>query len=207
MFSFAVEGLIVAGFVGGVELADFRMFDKWTVEGVEVKDEGLRRYISVKPMHVPHSGGRHEHRRFAKSQVNIVERLANMLMRPGRNAGKKMKALKIVKHALEIIHLQTGRNPIEVLVRAIENSAPREDVTRLSYGGIIYFKAVDISPQRRVDLALRNISQAARDLSFRSRKTVDECLAEEVTSAAENSSSSLAVKKRLELERVALSSR
>ncbi len=186
---------------------EFKLFDKWPLEGIEVKDEGLKRYISLKPMLVPHSGGRHEHRRFGKSEVNVVERLANMFMRPGKNGGKKSKALKIVRNALEIVHLRTGRNPVEVLVRAIENAAPREDVTRLSYGGIVYFKAVDISPQRRVDLALRYMAQAARESAFRSRKTVDECLADEIILASENDSKSFAIRKKIEQERVALASR
>ncbi|MEM0384142.1 MAG: 30S ribosomal protein S7 [Candidatus Caldarchaeum sp.] len=184
-----------------------KVFDTWSVEGIEVLDEGLKRYISLKPVMVPHSSGRHEHRRFAKSTVNIVERLVNMLMRPGKSGGKKSKALTAVKNALWIINLRTGRNPVEVLVRAVENSAPLEDVTRLSYGGIVYFKAVDISPQRRVDLALRNIAQAARENSFKSRKTIDECLADEILLAAEKDSKSFAIKRRVELERVALASR
>ncbi|MDW8083838.1 MAG: 30S ribosomal protein S7 [Candidatus Caldarchaeum sp.] len=184
-----------------------KLFGIWSVEGIEVLDEGLKKYISLKPMAVPHSGGRHEHRRFAKAEVNIVERLANMLMRPGKNGGKKTKALSAVKNALWIIHLRTGKNPVEVLVRAVENAAPLEDVTRLSYGGIVYFKAVDISPQRRVDLALRNIAQAARENSFRTRKTIDECLADEIILASEKDSKSFAVKKKTELERVALASR
>ncbi|MEM2237377.1 MAG: 30S ribosomal protein S7 [Candidatus Caldarchaeum sp.] len=186
---------------------EIKLFDLWSLEGIEVLDEGLKRYISLKPVIVPHSSGRHEHRRFAKSQVNIVERLANMLLRPGKNGGKKSKALSAVKNALWIIHLRTGRNPVEVLVRAVENAAPLEDVTRLSYGGIVYFKAVDISPQRRADLALRNIAQAARENSFRSRRTIDECLAEEIILAAEKDSKSFAIKKKIELERVALASR
>lgn len=186
---------------------EFKLFGQWSVEGVEVLDEGLKKYISLKPQVVPHSGGRHEHRRFAKSQLNIAERLANMLMRPGKNGGKKSKALAAVRNALWIIHLRTGKNPVEVLVRAVENSAPLEDVTRLSYGGIVYFKAVDISPQRRVDLALRNIAQAARENSFRTRRTIDEALAEEIILASEKDSKSFAVKRRIELERVALASR
>jgi len=191
----------------GLMLRELKIFDEWSVEGIEVLDEGLKRYISLKPVVIPHSGGRHEHRRFAKSQVNIVERLANMLMRPGKNGGKKMKALSAVKHALWIIHLRTGKNPVEVLVRAVENAAPLEDVTRLSYGGIVYFKAVDISPQRRVDLALRNITTAARENSFRNRKTIDEALADEIILAAEKDSRSFAIKRKVELERVALASR
>jgi len=115
--------------------------------------------------------------------------------------------LKIIRNALEIIHLRTGQNPIQVLVRALENAAPREDVTRLSYGGIVYFKAVDISPQRRLDLALRYIAQGAREASFRNRKTTDEALADEIILAASNDSKSFAIRKKNELERIALASR
>jgi len=190
------------------ELAEkFLLFGKWRLDEVEVKDPGLKGYICLKPMLVPHSGGRHEHRRFGKAEVNVVERLANMLMRPGPNGGKKSKALKIVRNALEIIHLKTGENPVQVLVRAIENAAPREDVTRLSYGGIVYFKAVDISPQRRLDLALRWMGEAVRMASFRSRKTPEEALADEIIAAAQNDASSYAIRKKNELERIALASR
>ncbi len=190
------------------ELAEkFLLFGKWRLDEVEVKDPGLKRYICLKPPLVPHSGGRHEHRRFGKAEVNIVERLANMFMRPGPNGGKKMKTLKIVRNALVIIYLRTGENPVQVLVRAIENAAPREDVTRLSYGGIVYFKAVDISPQRRLDLALRWIGEAARAASFRSKKTPEEALADEIIAAAQNGTDSYAIRKKNELERVALASR
>jgi len=108
------------------------------------------------------------------------------LMRPGKNAGKKLRAINVVKNAFEIIHLRTGENPIQVLVRAIENSAPCEDTTRISYGGIVYHLAVDISPQRRLDLALRFICEGARQASFGNPKPLEECLAEEIILAANN---------------------
>lgn len=186
---------------------EIKIFGKWDISNIKILDPGLERYICLKPVVIPHSGGRHEHRRFGKSKVNIIERLANNLMKPGRAGGKKSKALKIVKNALEIIHLKTGKNPIEVLVRAIENAAPREDVTRLSYGGVIYYKAVDLSPQRRVDLALRYITDAAREASWRNRKTVEECLADEIIMASQNDAKCYSLRKKYELERVALASR
>lgn len=49
-----------------------------------------------------------------QSQCPIVERLANSLMRKGRNNGKKVMANRIVKHTLEIIHLLTDQNPVQV---------------------------------------------------------------------------------------------
>ena len=187
--------------------SEFLLFGKWSFEGIEVRDPGLKRYISLKPILIPHSMGRHEHHRFAKSEVNIVERLVNQLMRPGKNAGKKARAIKFVKNAFEIIHLQTGRNPIEVLVRAVENAAPCEDTTRIMYGGVVYHIAVDIAPQRRVDLALRWIAEGARQAAFSNPKSFEECLAEEIIAAANNDLKSYAIQRKNELERIALHAR
>ena len=185
---------------------EFKLFGKWSLD-VEVKDPGLKDYISLRPVHVLHTMGRHEHHRFHKSRLNIVERLANNLMRPGKNAGKKARALKFIRNAFEIIHLRTGENPLQVLVRAIENAAPCEDTTRISYGGIVYHQAVDISPQRRVDLALRFISDGARIAAFSNPKPFEECLAEEIIAAANRSPQSYAVQRRNEMERIALHAR
>jgi small subunit ribosomal protein S7 len=183
-----------------------KLFGKWSFEGIEVQEIGLNRYISLKPVWLPHSGGRHEHQRFDKSTINIVERITNNMMRHGSCGGKKAKALNIVRLAFEIIYLKTGRNPIEVLVRAIENTAPCEDTTRIGRGGITYHRSVDISPQRRVDLALRFLADGTRKASG-SPKTVEECLADELIAAAAGDSSSYAVSAKNEMERIALSSR
>jgi small subunit ribosomal protein S7 len=189
------------------EKQDVKLFEKWSFKGIEVKDLGLRRYITIKPIVSPHTMGRHEHKRFRKASVNIVERLVNNLMRPGKNAGKKAKAANIVKQAFEIIHLRTDKNPVEILVKAVENSAPCEDTTRLSYGGIVYHLSVDVAPQRRVDLALRNICEGARQASINNPRSIEECLAEELILAANHDMKSYAVSKRHEIERIAQASR
>ena len=189
------------------EQQDLKLFDKWSFQGIEVNDLGIKRYISLKPILVPHSMGRHEHGRFYKSEVNIVERFVNNLMRPGKSAGKKERVINLVRNAFEIINLRTGKNPIEVLVRAIESSAPCEDTTRISYGGVVYHMAVDIVPQRRVDLALRFLSEGARKASFGNPRPLEEYLAEEIILASEKDVKSNAIKKRNETERVARSSR
>lgn len=186
---------------------EINLFGKWSFKDVEARDLGLRRYMPLKPVAVPHSMGRHEHKRFRKANVNIVERLINNTMRPGKNAGKKAKAIKIAKHAFEIIHLRTGRNPIEIVVKAVENSAPCEDTTRLSYGGIVYHLSVDVSPQRRVDLALRHLCEGARQASMHNPRSIAECLAEELILAANHDTKSHAVSKRHEMERIARASR
>lgn len=186
---------------------EIKIFGRWSFEDIEIKDLGLKRYISLKPVTVPHSMGRHEHSRFRKAEVNIVERLANNLMRPGKNAGKKAKVLNIMKQALEIIHLRTGRNPLETVVRAVENCAPCEDTTRLSYGGMVHHLSVDVSPQRRVDLALRFICDGARKAATHTPQSIAECLADELILAAKHDMRSHAVSKRHEQERIAKASR
>jgi len=184
-----------------------KLFGEWSFEEVKVRDLGLQRYLNLNPIYLPHSGGRHESRRFKKSEMNIVERLINELMRPGKSGGEKARATNVVRNAFKIINLKTGRNPIEVLVRAIENAAPNEDTTRISYGGVVYRLAVDISPQRRIDLALRYIVLGAKTEAFSNRRTLDEVLAEQIIGAANGDPNNFAIKRRLELERVALSSR
>jgi len=193
----------------GIEVrADsIRLFGKWSWVDVEVRDPSLKRYISLRPIWFPHSGGRHEHRRFAKSQVPIVERLMNQLMRPGRNGGKKHLAYNIVKTAFDIIYFETGENPIQVLVRAIENAAPREETTRIIFGGITYRVSVDVAPQRRVDLALRFLAEGARNCAFNNPKPIEECLAEEIILASRGDPQSHAIRQKEEIERIALSSR
>ena len=157
-------------------------------------------------MVVPHSMGRHE-QRIRKSKDNIVERLINNRMRSGKNAGKKAKATNYVKEAFEIIAAKTGKNPIEILVQAVENCAPCEDTTRISYGGVVYHLSVDVAPQRRIDLALRHIAEGARAAAINTPKSIQECIAEELILAANRDIKSAAFAKRNEIERVAQSSR
>ncbi len=186
---------------------EVKLFGKWSFKDIEVKDLGLQRYVSLKPVVIPHSMGRHEHKRFRKASISIVERLANNLMRPGKNAGKKAKVMNMVDHAFEIVNLRTGKNPVEVLIKAVENSAPCEDTTRISMGGIVYHQSVDIAPQRRVDLAIRHLADGARQAAVNNPRSIEECLAEELILAGNHDMKSFAVAKRHELERVAQASR
>lgn len=186
---------------------EIKLFQKWSFKDIKVIDIGLQRYLNLTPVVAPHSMGRHEHQRFRKANVNIVERLINNLMRPGKNAGKKAKTTNIVKQAFEIINLRTGKNPIEIMVKAVENASPCEDTTRISYGGVVYHLSVDVAPQRRIDLAIRHISEGARAASLNTPKSIEECVADELTLAANKDIKSYAISKRNEIERVAQSSR
>jgi len=184
-----------------------KLFGEWGFEDIEVRDIGLKRYINLDPIYLPHSGGRHEARKFRKSNLNIVERLINNLMKPGSSGGEKIRITSAVKTAFSIVNIKTGRNPIEMLVRAIENSAPNEDTTRIGYGGVVYRLAVDCSPQRRIDLALRYIVRGIKEQTFGNRKTLEEIIADQLIGAANNDSNNFAVRRKQEVERIALSSR
>merc|ERR1712006_71325 len=152
-------------------------------------------------------GGRWQKKRFRKALCPIVERLCCSMMMHGRNNGKKVMAVRIVKHAFEIIHLLTDKNPLQVLADAVINAGPREDSTRVGSAGVVRRQAVDVSPFRRVSQAVYLISTGAREASFRNIKTIAECLADELINASKGSSNSYAIKKKDEIERVAKANR
>jgi small subunit ribosomal protein S7 len=191
------------------------LFRKWALSEIEIKDIGLKTAISLKKTIMPMDFGRSALRRFNKADVNIVERLVNKMMHfgkknaknTGRMAGKKIHTYNIVKTTFEIIHLKTGKNPVEVLVRAIENSAPNEDTTRIVYGGTVYHVSVDVAPLRRVDLALRFIADGVKEATFSNPKPIEEFLAEHLILSANNDPTSPSVKRKNELERIAQASR
>lgn len=187
---------------------EIKLFNKWSFEDVVVKDISLADYVQVQqPVFVAHTAGRYAVKRFRKAQCPIVERLTNSLMMNGRNNGKKLKAVRIIKHALEIINVLTDQNPLQVLVDAIVNTGAREDTTRIGSAGAVRRQAVDVSPLRRVNQAIALLTIGARESAFRNIKTIAECLAEELVNAAKGSSTSYAIKKKDELERVAKSNR
>lgn len=201
--------------MSGKEQVQIMLFNKWDTKEIEVNDPGLKTAISLKPAVLPNTFGRHEHQRLKKADVNIVERLANKMMHfgkkyaknTGRMGGKKARALNMVRTAFDIIYLETGKNPVELLVRAIENSSPNEDTTRIVYGGVVYHVSVDVAPLRRVDLALRFIAEGVRESTYGSPQTIEEALAKEIILASNNDMAAHAVKKKNEQERIAMASR
>ncbi|MFX1318515.1 MAG: 30S ribosomal protein S7 [Promethearchaeota archaeon] len=199
---------------------EIKVLGRWSTKDIQIRDQGLAKYISLSPVIVPHTFGRHEHRRFGKRQVPIVERFINRIMTPGwasrrsqsaRQAGlitgKKSTVIRIVRSAFEVIHLRTNQNPLQILIEAIENTAPREETTRISYGGISYHTACDVAPLRRIDLALRFISESIWRRSFSTIEAIEEIVADELIAAASGDSRSSAIRRREEKERMALSAR
>ncbi len=191
----------------GFTKEELLVFGKYDPGEVEINDLALKNYICLEPKYVLHTHGRHANTPFAKKNVFIVERLINKVMRKEHNTGKKILAYNIVKEAFEIIEKRTKKNPIQVLVDALINAGPREEIVRLKYGGIAVPKSVDTSSLRRLDIALRNISVGARRAAFKSKRSIAACLADEIIAAANNDSKSYAVSKKEEVERVAKSAR
>jgi small subunit ribosomal protein S7 len=199
------------------KISNFKIFDKYDVSGIEVQDLGLKSVINLKPRLILKSQGRNVVK-FGQTKVNIVERLMNKLavgghrgkkhkIEKGNATGKYTKNMQIVLDALEIIEKKTGKNPVEVLVRAIENIAPRDEITVIEYGGARYPQAIDVSPIRRVNLSLKYIIHGAGDKAFNKKKTITQCIAEEIMMAAEKNGESFAIRKKKESESQADSAR
>jgi len=199
-------------------MSEIKVFNRWGLEGVKVEDTGLVNYISLEPKIVPKTGARYAKNRFHKSKIFIIERLINKIMISGHkgkkhfksskyNTGKANKAFSIVEGALSIVEKQTKENPLKVFVKALENAAPREEIITIEYGGARYPKAVECAPQRRIDVALRLMAQGSYHKSFNTKKSIENCLAEELLNAYKLSSSSAAIAKKHEVERQADASR
>ncbi|MEM3405876.1 MAG: 30S ribosomal protein S7 [Candidatus Pacearchaeota archaeon] len=195
-----------------------KIFDLYSTENIKVNDSGLSKYINLKEKLVVKTHGRKK-RRFEKAEVNIIERLINLLCVPGHRgkkhkiqtswaSGKYEKNAKVVLNAFRIIEEKTKQNPIQILIKAIENSAPCDEVTTIEYGGARYPVAVDVSPYRRLSLALRNIVHGAYDKSFNKKKNLAEGLADEIIAASQGIiQESFAVQKKNDLEKQADSAR
>jgi small subunit ribosomal protein S7 len=194
-------------------------FNRWSTEGITILDPGLKDYINLEPRIIPSSSGRNAKFRFYKSQnMFIIERLMNRIMNAGHRAkkhkitsghltGKGTTAYKIMEGVLELIEKRTKQNPIAVVVKAIENAAPREEIVTIEYGGAKYPKAVEVAPQRRIDHALKQMTQTAYQKAFNSKKSIVACLTDEIINAFNRSAQSGAIAKKLELERQSDSSR
>ncbi len=190
------------------------LFNKWDSSEVKVEDPGLKRYINLKAVVVPRSGGKFAKRPFQKDKVNIVERFINKLMVPGHRgkkhkltsgqcAGNTQRLYNEVKKAFEIIEKKTKKNPLQVLVKAIENAALYEEITSYRMGGIIARKAVVTSPQRRLNTALRLLAQGIYANKFKNKKPLAEVIADEIILAYNNDSKCFAIKERIRIEKEA----
>ena len=183
------------------------VFGKYDAAEVVCRDPGLAPYINLSTVGVPHTGGRHANAWFGKARLSVVERFTNKLMRTGKYTGKKMGALKAFENALDSMAAKSGENPLQAFVDAICHAAPMEEITRIKFGAVSQPKAVDSSPSRRLDVALANLAKGAQQGTHKSKRTLQNCIINELTKASEGDVTSYAVGKKEELERIAASAR
>ena len=183
------------------------VFGKWDASEVTCEDPGLAPYINLTTIGTPHSGGRHANAWFGKSKLSVIERFINNLMRTGKFSGKKQHCAKAYEDALDKLASTSGQNPLQKFIDAIVEAAPCEEITRIKVGAVSQPKAVDSSPSRRLDVALRNIAIGAASATAKSRRTLTEGIVAELSKAADGDIASYSVGKREEIERIAASAR
>jgi small subunit ribosomal protein S7 len=199
------------------QVMNFKVFGKYDLSEVKVEDPGLKQVINLDLLLVPKTYAQ-KIKWGGKEKVNVIERLLNKLSVAGHRGkkhkiikgnatGKYTRNIKIIIDALELVEKSTGKNPVQVLVKAIENASPRDEITMIEYGGARYPQAVDVSPMRRLNLALRNIVHGAGDKAFNKKKTIAQALAEEIKLCYEENGDSLAFRKKNEAEKQADSAR
>lgn len=195
----------------------FKLFGLYDVSGVKVSDPGMKRYINIDPKLLVKSHGRIREK-FSHAKINLLEVFANLIAVPGHRgkkhkiqtnwkSGKYSQNMNIVLRCLKIIEERTKENPIQVLVRAIENGAPRDGITVIEYGGARYPQAVDMSPLRRYTMTLRNIVQGSYDKSFNKKTKIEQALADEIIKVYHNEADSYLMTKKRESEKSADSAR
>jgi small subunit ribosomal protein S7 len=201
----------------GVSVPQFKIFDKYDLSEIKIGDPGLVNVINLSPKLIVKSHGRNV-TKLGQVKVHIVERLMNKLSNAGHRgkkhkiekgdaSGKYNKNMKIVLKAFELIEKKKQQNPVAVLIKALENGAPRDEITVIEYGGARYPQAVDVSPLRRVNIVLKHIVQGASDKAFGKKKKLFQALAEEIMMAADDNGESFSVRKKKEAESQADSAR
>ncbi|MEC8874461.1 MAG: 30S ribosomal protein S7 [Candidatus Thermoplasmatota archaeon] len=183
------------------------VFGKWDATEVVCSDPGISRYVNLKMIGAPHTGGRHANAWLGKRELSVTERFINNLMRSGRYGGKKQYCAKALEEAFDRIHNKSGDNPLQKFIDAITEAAPCEEITRVRIGAVSQPKAVDSSPSRRLDVALRNLAIGSASATMKSRKSLADGIISELTKAAQGDVNSFAVGKRHEVERIAASAR
>jgi small subunit ribosomal protein S7 len=193
---------------------NIKLFNRWPMVDLVLTDKGLASIMNIDPIIVPRTGGKFATTYMHKSKVNIVERLITKMMVPGHK-GKKHKytsgrcpastqaIMKALIEAFGIIETKTKQNPVQILIKAVENAALNEEIAAYRMGGTIARQAVTTSPRRRLDLSLRHITQGIYRAKFNRKTPLPSIIADELMAAAANDPKSFAVQERSRIEKEA----
>lgn len=130
-------------------------------------------------------------------QSRLVTRLTNRIMQ----RGKKTVAQKHVYRAFEQIKENTGKNPLEIFQKALDNVKPLMEVHPRRVGGASYQVPMPVRGDRRESLAIHWVIKAAQARPNKEYHTFDKKLAAELLAAYKNEGG--AVKKKEEVHRIA----
>ena len=124
----------------------------------------------------------------------LVTKFINILMLKG----KKSKAEAIVYKSFDILAEKTGKKPLEVFEKAINNARPILEVKPRRVGGATYQIPIEVHEARSTALAFRWIRDFAH---AKSGKPMQEKLADELMDAYNGTGS--AIKKREDTHKMA----
>lgn len=130
-------------------------------------------------------------------QSRLVTRLINRVMQ----RGKKTVAQKHVYRAFEQVKEKTGKNPLEIFQKAVDNVKPSMEVRPRRVGGASYQVPMPVRGDRRESLAIRWLIQAAQARPNKEYHTFDKKLTAELLDAYNNTGG--AVRKKEEIHRLA----
>ncbi len=192
-----------------------KIFNKWD-SNIIINDASLKPYLNLDARTVPRNAGRLR-KTFHKSRAHIIERLANHLLvtghqgkkhklTSGKYGGKLYGVMRVIENAFDMIEKKKNQNPLEVLVRAIENAALREEIISYQVGSIMAREGVITAPQRRIDKTLRFFAQGSYRKAFNKKANLSEALADEIMNSADGRDS-FAIKEKERIEREAEGSR
>ncbi|HEY9639611.1 MAG: 30S ribosomal protein S7 [Leptolyngbyaceae cyanobacterium CRU_2_3] len=125
-------------------------------------------------------------------------RTVTMMVSRLMQSGKKSLAFGIIYDAFKLIEERTGSDPLELFERAVKNATPLVEVKARRVGGATYQVPMEVRTDRGTALALRWLSQFARQ---RAGRTMAGKLANELMDAANETGS--AIRKREETHRMA----
>ena len=124
----------------------------------------------------------------------LAARFINNLMLDG----KKSTAERVFYGAMDIVEERTGKEPLEVFSKALDNVKPFLEVRSRRVGGATYQVPVEVSQDRRIALAIRWILDFTRG---RKGMPTSQKLAAELIDAFQNQGS--AVKKKQNTHKMA----
>lgn len=129
-----------------------------------------------------------------KFKSTLVTQFINNLNREG----KKRIAENIFYDAIEMVAQKSGEDGLVVFKKALENVKPNLEVKSRRIGGANYQVPMEVSPERKVSLALRWIIGYTKD---RTEKSMAEKLANELLQAYKNEGAS--VRKKIDTHKMA----